>query len=393
MDEMLKIRDLTVRFYTYDGVVKALEGVNLDIDKKETFGLVGETGCGKTLTALSILRLVPPPGKIECGNIYFNADGNAEPIDLLAVSENELRKIRGGQISMIFQEPSAALNPVYTIGFQIAEVLLLHRRQELTRKALQSVNELLDKSGLIGALFRPARLAERGLYQRMIQNPRSLLPRVVGRIPVLGRLLWRLGGEADKMAVDLLKEVEIPDPERVARQYPHQLSGGMKQRSMIAMALACCTRLLIADEPTTSLDVTIQAQILGLLRRLKEELESSVLYITHDLAVAAEICDRIGVMYAGSLCEVARAEDLFANPLHPYTRALLAAVPKPGEEPHAIGGTVPDALNLPPGCRFYPRCDVAGKVCIEYLPSMREMEPDHFVACHICQGGSGGSTG
>ncbi len=392
MNELLKIRDLTVKFYTYDGIVKALENVDLDIYRKETFGLVGETGCGKTLTALSILRLIPPPGQIESGSIYFNINGKGEPIDLLTISDSEIRKIRGSKISMVFQEPSAALNPVYTIGDQISEVLLLHQRREMEEKALKAVNKSLSKTdSFVSKLVQPVWLAEKSLYQRLTQNTQLLIPRVVGRIPVLRRLLWRLNSEAKKMSISLLKEVEIPDPERVARQYPHQLSGGMKQRSMIAMALACSPRFLIADEPTTALDVTIQAQILELLRRLKIERESSILYITHDLAVAAEICDRVGVMYAGSLCEVAKVDDLFANPLHPYTKALMAAAPKPGEAPLSISGMVPDPLNLPPGCRFHPRCDSTTGICSEQIPEMREIAPEHFVACHICLGGANGS--
>lgn len=392
MKELLKIRDLTVKFYTYDGIVKALENVDLDIYRKETFGLVGETGCGKTVTALSILRLIPPPGQIESGSIYFNINGKGEPIDLLTISDSEIRKIRGSKISMVFQEPSAALNPVYTIGDQISEVLLLHQRRELEEKALKAVNKSLSKTdSFVSKLVQPVWLAEKSLYQRLTQNTQLLIPRVVSRIPVLRRLLWRLNSEAKKMSISLLKEVEIPDPERVARQYPHQLSGGMKQRSMIAMALACSPRFLIADEPTTALDVTIQAQILELLRRLKIERESSILYITHDLAVAAEICDRVGVMYAGSLCEVAKVDDLFANPLHPYTKALMAAAPKPGEAPLSISGMVPDPLNLPPGCRFHPRCDSTTGICSEQIPEMREIAPEHFVACHICLGGANGS--
>jgi len=392
MKELLKIRDLTVKFYTYDGIVKALENVDLDIYRKETFGLVGETGCGKTLTALSILRLIPPPGQIESGSIYFNINGKGEPIDLLTISDSEIRKIRGSKISMVFQEPSAALNPVYTIGDQISEVLLLHQRRELEEKALKAVNKSLSKTdSFVSKLVQPVWLAEKSLYQRLTQNTQLLIPRVVSRIPVLRRLLWRLNSEAKKMSISLLKEVEIPDPERVARQYPHQLSGGMKQRSMIAMALACSPRFLIADEPTTALDVTIQAQILELLRRLKIERESSILYITHDLAVAAEICDRVGVMYAGSLCEVAKVDDLFTNPLHPYTKALMAAAPKPGEAPLSISGMVPDPLNLPPGCRFHPRCDSTTGICSEQIPEMREIAPEHFVACHICLGGANGS--
>jgi peptide/nickel transport system ATP-binding protein len=392
MNELLKIRGLTVRFYTYDGVVRALEDVNLDINQQETFGLVGETGCGKTLTALAILRLVPPPGKIECGSIHFYPDSSDGPVDLLALSEKEIRAIRGSQISMVFQEPSAALNPVYTIGDQIAEAILLHRRQELNHKALEAAKMSLMKTGLVAMLVKPVRLAEKNLYQRLVHNEHSVWPRIVGRIPVLRRLLWRIRDEAGKIAIQMLKEVEIPDPERVARYYPHQLSGGMKQRSVIAMALVCRTRFLIADEPTTALDVTIQAQILELIRRLKTEFASSVLYITHDLAVAAEICDRVGVMYAGSICEIARVDDLYANPLHPYTKALMAAVPKPGEEPYAIGGVVPDPINLPPGCRFHPRCDIATEICREQSPTMREVTPGHFVACLICQGGESGSS-
>jgi len=264
MDELLKIRGLTVRFYTYDGVVQALENVDLDINQKETFGLVGETGCGKTLTALSILRLIPPPGRVECGSICFNIDDRNEPVDLLTISEDEIRAIRGSKISMVFQEPSAALNPVYTIGDQISEVILLHRGQELGQRALEAVNTLLAETpGFISSLARPIWSMERRLYQKVAQDPSSLWIRIVSCIPLVRRLLWRLKDEAKKMTISVLGEVEIPDPQRVTRQYPHQLSGGMEQRAVIAMALACSPKFLIADEPTTALDVTIQAQILS----------------------------------------------------------------------------------------------------------------------------------
>ena len=393
MDELLTIRDLTVKFYTYEGIVQALENVDLDIKQKETFGLVGETGCGKTLTALSILRLVPPPGRIESGHIYFNIDAGREPIDLLTIGEDEIRGIRGSKISMVFQEPSAALNPVYTIGDQIVEVILLHRQQELAEKAVEAVNKLVVTGKGFGSLLaRPIWLVQKGIYQQVSQNPRSLWPRIVARIPIMRRLLWRLKDEATKMAISALMEVEIPDAERVAKQYPHQLSGGMKQRAVIAAALACSPRFLIADEPTTSLDVTIQAQILELLHRLKVERESSVLYITHDLAVAAELCDRVGVMYAGSLCEVAGVDEIYTSPLHPYTEALMAAVPKPGKEPQAIGGVVPDPISPPPGCRFHPRCPHATEICREEVPQMRQQAPGHFVACHLYQGENRGSS-
>lgn len=393
MDTLLSIRDLTVRFYTYDGVVQALENVNMDINRQETFGLVGETGCGKTLTALSILRLIPPPGRIESGSITLSFNGDEEPTDLLTLNEDEMREIRGGKISMVFQEPSAALNPVFTVGDQIAEVLLLHRRREVAANALETLDGLLaDGTGAVASVARPVRIVERALLWSLATGRHSWLPWVVARIPLARRLLWPLQAEAEKMAVVSLKEVELPDAERVVRQYPHELSGGMKQRAMIAAALACSPMFLIADEPTTSLDVTIQAQIMELLRRLKNELESSILYITHDLAVAAELCDRVGVMYAGSLCEVAGVESLYSNPLHPYTKALMAAVPRPGEEPQAIGGFVADPINPPPGCRFHPRCAEASPVCQEETPTMREIEPGHSVACHMCRGEDRGSA-
>ena len=393
MNELLTIRNLTVKFYTYDGVVQALDNLDLAINQKETFGLVGETGCGKTLTALSILRLIPPPGRVESGSICFNADSGDEPIDLLTIGEGEIREIRGSKISMVFQEPSAALNPVFTIGDQIAEVILLHRRREVAQKALETVNMLLvRRKGFGGLLARPIWLMEKSLYQKVDRNPHSVWPRLVGRIPLVRRLLWRLNDEAKKMVISALKEVEIPDPERVIRQHPHQLSGGMKQRAIIAAALACSPRFLIADEPTTSLDVTVQAQILELLRRLKVERESSVLYITHDLAVAAELCDRVGVMYAGSLCEVAGVDDFYTNPLHPYTKALMAAIPKPGEEPHSIGGFLPDPINPPSGCQFHPRCSRAMEICREHVPPMRELAPGHSVACHLYQGETSGNS-
>jgi peptide/nickel transport system ATP-binding protein len=220
------------------------------------------------------------------------------------------------------------------------------------------------------------------LYRAIAEDPNSILPRFFARIPIVRRLLWRLRDESDKITMSLLREAEIPDPIRIARQHPHELSGGMKQRAVIAMTLACSPKLLIADEPTTSLDVTIQAQILELISRLKREHHASVLYITHDLSVAAEICDRIGVMYAGSLLEIASAEELYTKPLHPYTQALLAAVPKPGEEPRPIGGTVPDPMNLPRGCRFCARCSRATESCDQYVPEMLEVTPGHFVACN-----------
>jgi peptide/nickel transport system ATP-binding protein len=391
MKELIKIRDLSVSFYTYEGTVRALNDLNLDIYQGETLGLVGETGCGKTMTSLSILRLIMPPGRIDSGSIHFyGLDGT--PVDLLSLKESRMRAIRGSEISMVFQEPGAALNPVYTIGDQITEVILLHRRQELARNALVSLDEVLTGKGSFNSLLKPFRLVQKKLMAKISENKRALAPRIVGAIPLVRRLLWRLDDEALKIAVSLLKEVEIADPARVVRQHPHQLSGGMKQRTVIAMALACCTRLLMADEPTTALDVTIQAQILELLRKLKQELNSSILYITHDLAVAAEMCDRVGVMYSGTLCEIAEVEDIYVDPLHPYTKALLMAVPKPGQQLSAIGGFVPDPLDLPPGCRFHPRCKDAMEICMREIPGLTEVKPGHMVACHLYSGGSVGNS-
>jgi peptide/nickel transport system ATP-binding protein len=383
MKELLQIRNLNVKFYTYDGVVQALDNLNIDINQRETFGLVGETGCGKTVTALSILRLVPPPGRIESGSIFFNPDKNGETIDLLAVNENKIRAIRGSGISMVFQEPSAALDPVYTIDEQISEALLIHRQKELCSKTIESLNEILTGQNWLGWLVRPIRRFESNWYKRILQEQSFQKLNTMSRLPLVNGLLGRFRSEAQKMAVNMLKEIEMPDAERIAKQYPHELSGGMKQRAVIAMALAGLPRLLIADEPTTALDVTIQAQILQLLRRLKQENETSILYITHDLGVAAEICDRVGVMYAGTLCEIASVVELYASPLHPYTKALLNAIPKPGKTLQSIRGSLPDLINPPSGCRFHPRCSEAKAVCYEKIPYMHEEAPGHFIACHI----------
>ena len=387
MGNILSIKGLTVSFYTYDGVVKAVDGVSFDIGKKETFGLVGETGCGKTMTALSILRLIPPPGCIEDGNIYLYSDNGSKPIDLLAINEKDIRGIRGNVISMIFQEPSSALNPVFTIGDQISEMVLVHKKKMMAKRALVSVNKVLqERRGIRRFFSKPALILQRHLYTNITRNVNSLSIKFVGRIPLLKGLLWRIRNEAEEVAINMLKKVEIPDSRRIARQYPHELSGGMKQRAVIAMSLACDPHFLIADEPTTALDVTIQSQILELLRKLKEDFDSSVLYITHDLAVAAQICDQIGVMYSGKMCEIAPVKTLFSSPTHPYTRALLAAVPKPGVEPQAISGNLPDPCSLPQGCRFWPRCSLATSTCKDKMPEMVEIGSNHFVACHNWRG-------
>jgi peptide/nickel transport system ATP-binding protein len=384
MEELIKIRDLTVRFYTYEGVVHAINDMDLDIRRGETLGIVGETGSGKTMTALAILRLIPYPGRIESGSIVFLDKGLGRELELLKLSEDRMRSIRGNKISMVFQEPGAALNPVYTIGDQISEVYLLHERQELGRRAKQRVDSLLsDGSGLAAAMKGPFWRWQSRLYNKIAQESNPFEPRILSRLPLFRRLLWRLKDEARLLTVNMLKDVEIPDAARVASQYPHNLSGGMKQRAVIAMALACSPELLIADEPTTSLDVTIQAQMLELFRRIKVDKGASVLFVTHNLGVASEVCDRVAVMYAGRLCEVAPVEELFLHPLHPYTRALLDAVPMPGKELQTIPGALADAFNPPPGCRFHPRCPSAMPMCQHERPKLKEVAKDHMVACYL----------
>jgi len=384
MENLITIRDLAVRFHTYEGVVYAIDDLDLDIRQGETLGIVGETGSGKTMTALAILRLIPYPGKIESGSIIFSDRDAGGELELLTLSEDKMRSIRGNEISMVFQEPGAALNPVYTIGDQISEVLLLHRRQELGYRAKERVESLLsDGNGLASAVKGPFWRWQSRLYNKIAQESHPLEPRFLSHIPLFRRLLWRLRDEASLLTVDMLKDVEIPDPARVAIHYPHELSGGMKQRAVIAMALACSPKLLIADEPTTSLDVTIQAQMLELFRRIKADKGASVLFITHNLGVASEVCDRVAVMYAGRLCEVASVEEIFIHPLHPYTRALLEAVPMPGKELQTIPGALADALNPPPGCRFHPRCPSAVPMCQQDRAKLKEVSKDHMVACHL----------
>ena len=318
-DVLLDVRGLKTHFFTDAGVVKSVDGVSFQIRKGETVALVGESGCGKSVTSLSILRLIPqPPGKIVAGEVLFNGR------DLTKLPEGEMRKIRGNKIAMIFQEPMTSLNPVFTVGDQVMEAIVLHRGK--TR------------------------------------------------------------AEARKDAVELFTKVGIPSPEMRVDTYPHEMSGGMKQRVMIAMALACSPDLLIADEPTTALDVTIQAQILDLLRRLQRELGMSVLFITHDLGVAAETAHRVAVMYASKVVEHGTARDVFKDPLHPYTQGLFKSLPKLGEKRdrlEVIPGTVPNPLDFPSGCKFHTRCPFAGERCVREEPELREWRPEHLAACHL----------
>lgn len=322
-EPLLSVRSLVTEFRTDAGLLRAVDDVSFDIAPGGTLAVVGESGCGKSVTSLSILRLIQPPGRVASGEIVF------EGRDLLTVSEAEMRKVRGARIAMIFQEPMSSLNPVYTVGDQIIESVVLHQK--------------------------------------------------------------RSKREAWARAVELLKLVGIPSPDERAKAYPHQLSGGMRQRVMIAMALACEPKLLIADEPTTALDVTIQAQIMELLSELRVKLGMAVLLITHDLGLVADFADEVVVMYAGRVVERALVKDLFRAPKHPYTRGLLRSVPSYGDNSRArrlptIQGVVPDLRSLPGGCRFRDRCDVAFDRCAAEEPSLRTIAGGRLVRCHLEEG-------
>jgi len=314
---LLEVRDLSIHFFTEEGVVRAVENVSLEIYPSEILGLVGESGCGKSVTGLSLLRLIPiPPGQIVNGDIFF--DGRS----LLNLDEKEIQRVRGNDISMIFQEPMTSLNPVFTIGDQIMEAIILHQE--------------LDKTA------------------------------------------------ARKRAIEMLDRVKIPSPDKMIDSYPHQLSGGMRQRAMIAMALSCQPKLLIADEPTTALDVTIQAQVLQLLEEIQREMGMSVLLITHDLGVVAEIADRVAVMYAGRVLEYGPIKAIFGKMRNPYTRGLMHSIPQLTEKKtrlNAISGQVPDPMNLPAGCKFHPRCDLMIEDCKHEEPPLFQVNGDHFSRC------------
>jgi oligopeptide/dipeptide ABC transporter ATP-binding protein len=321
-ETILDVRDLRTYFYTEDGVVKAVDGIDFDVKHGEVFCLVGESGCGKSVTSLSIMRLVGIPGRIETGELWF--DGQ----NLLKLDESEMAQVRGNRISMIFQQPVSCLNPVFRAGEQVAEVLQLHLGMN-EKAAMERVEELFAMVG-------------------------------------------------------------IPEPKRRLKAFPHELSGGMAQRVMIAMALACVPELLIADEPTTALDVTIQAQILDLMRDLRTKVDTSIILITHDMGVVAEMADRVAVMYAGRILEQAAVNTLFAEPLHPYTQGLLAAIPIHGivqDRLAVIRGTVPNLIDLPPGCKFAPRCDARLEheltQCTEEEPNLVYVHPGHSARCWL----------
>jgi oligopeptide/dipeptide ABC transporter ATP-binding protein len=315
---LVDVKDLKTYFFTDDGVVEAVDGVSFTIKRGEVLGLVGESGCGKSVASLSIMRLIDKPGKIVGGEVIFKGE------DLLKKTEEEIRKIRGSEIAMIFQEPMTSLNPVFTIGNQVIEAILLH--QDLSEE------------------------------------------------------------EAKKRTIELLNLVGIPEPERRFNQYPHELSGGMRQRAMIAMAISCNPDLLISDEATTALDVTIQAQILELMKDLQKKIGMSVLFITHDLALVAEMANNIAVTYTGKIVEYSDARSVFKNPKHPYTYGLLRSVPsllfeETKVELPAIEGMVPSPYHMPQGCHFNPRCPFVTEICRKEMPELNELEPHHLVRC------------
>jgi oligopeptide/dipeptide ABC transporter ATP-binding protein len=315
---ILEIKRLKTYFFTYNGVVRAVDGVDLNVNRNEVVGIVGETGCGKSVSVRSTMGLVPDPGRIVAGQVLLDGE------NLLEKGDAELRRIRGSRMSMIFQNPLSSLNPVFTIGNQVGHVISIHEAK--------SKKEALER------------------------------------------------------AIEVFELVRLPEPERLLKRYPHELSGGMLQRVMIAMALSCRPEVLIADEPTTALDVTIQAQILSLMLRLKAETGTAIILITHDLGVVAETCDRVAVMYAGLIVERGPVDSIFNEPLHPYTEGLLSSLPgqeQTGDELRTIEGLVPDLIHPPSGCRFHPRCPLAQEICEREVPELLEKGDGRAVACHF----------
>jgi len=358
-------------------VVKALDEISFYLEKNDTLGIVGETGCGKSVTVLSILRLIMPPGKIESGKVTYHLN-DENPVDLLSQDEEYMMGIRGNEISMIFQEASNALNPVINIGDQVSESFLLHRQKELCETVLDDLRKKYETSSFFKFIYKILIAKYKSKYSKAKYN--KLKDRHYGRLIVK---------EARKRSIDLLKDLGIPNPSDVVNLYPHELSGGMQQRIVISMALACNPNVLIADEPTSNLDVTIQAQILELIEKLKKRYNSSILFITHDLGVVAEVANKVIVLYAGIIAEFGDVQEIFKNPLHPYTKALLRSIPKPGlkEKLDSIRGNVPNLVNPPTGCRFHPRCDYAMDICKKSKPGLYKVKPKygdvHIVSCFL----------
>ena len=451
VDEVLVVRGLKVNFYTYDGVVKALDGIDLEVRPGETLGLVGETGCGKSVTVNSLVKLIPiPPGKIEAGRALLRwpipcpdhqasgcamcggsgtrdvcdacsgskkcarcrgfsryQDGKtcvtcgatgrcascegtgARYVDLLQVSPKALREVRGSAMAYAFQDPMSALNPVLPIAEQVGESFYYHQLESLCQATLEALEvEIARVRGSWRNAWRlPFLRLYRRLYRRMALNLDSGLLQFLRRLPLVRRYHRWIEREMRARSLAALQQVRISSPENVLDSYPHELSGGMMQRVVIAIALAGNPKVLVADEPTTALDVTIQSQILRLMQDLRTEFGTAVIFITHDLAIIAQVCDRVSVMYTGTIAETAGVRDVFKTPLHPYTRGLVGAIPRPHQDlvrlPE-IAGNVPNLVTPPGGCRFHPRCPYAKPgVCATEKPLLEEVGPGHRVACHM----------
>lgn len=358
-DPIFEIWDLRVNFHTYRGEVKALNGVELKLYKREVLGLVGESGCGKSVTALTMIGLLPENAYVLGGEILFKGE------NLLEKSKMEMRIIRAKEFATVFQDPMTFLNPVLTMEAQLKEVFML------------------DMEALKQAVIRQRSLGRNVGYSNFLSLKEESGSNYTSDVKVSKAEIKKM---AKDLCIDVLRVVKLPDPERILHQYPFELSGGMRQRCMIAMALARRPSVFLADEITTALDVTIQAQILHLMRELRDVIDASTLMITHDLAVAAEIADRIAVMYGGNTVEVASTREIFRNPLHPYTRMLMKAIPNvanPVDRLESIPGTVPEMINPPPGCRFHPRCPSAMDKCSTEAPKLKEVVENHEVACYL----------
>jgi peptide/nickel transport system ATP-binding protein len=364
---VLSVNNLKVTFHTYAGDVKALDGVELSVRKGELLGLVGESGCGKSVTALAIVGLLPPNAEIVSGEALL--DGK----NLLVMGEDDLRLARLRDVAIVFQDPMTYLNPVLSIGLQITEIIASEPDlflPELIKNRLEEISAIEKSAESLDGRLQDERekLQSASHTNHLAKHEQKRLARLY--------------------AISILKSVRLPEPEKVFKMYPFELSGGMRQRAMIAMALVRRPKLLLADEITTALDVTVQAQALQLLQQLKKVIDTSVLLITHDLAVVAEVCDRVAVMYAGNIVEVADVNELFRNPLHPYTQGLLASVPRVDvlAEQKSIQGSVPDLMFPPSGCRFHPRCPKAFEKCPAAKPTLMEVSPGHQVSCFLYGG-------
>ncbi len=375
-DLIASVTDLKVYFESKQGMVHSVDGVSFDIVDGEMMGLVGETGCGKSVTARTFMQLVQsPPGVLAGGNIKFrskNSKSGSQVIDLLNLSENQIRELRGERIAMIFQDPGKALNPGLTIRTQIAEVFQEHRE-----------NDVLEKAGLKNKLTGVTEY----FVKKYIKQEAGFLVTTLLKIPPLSTYKKKIDNGINRLVAEALEETQIPNPTKVMERFPHELSGGMKQRVMIAQAIACNPDLLIADEPTTALDVTVQARVLDLIKELQKRHKTSVLYISHDLSLVRRICDRIAVMYAGQIVETGDAETIFNQPKHPYTQGLINALPSMSHERgklEAIEGIVPELIEPEPGCRFVSRCKRRKANCKKIDPKLQpisEVDKSHKVAC------------